>query len=340
METQTKIKLSAGYFFLSLGVLTTLIASVVSFLNLAFEILNKKFPDVLNAMYQYGYNTYQFDSARTALATLIIVFPALLVLVHFWRKVSLENLSETERVIRKWMIYVVLFLSAAVILIDLITLVKYFVGGQITIRFILKVLVAGMAAKMIIYYFAADVFTWRWGNILRRISAWVSPILVIALIVWSFFIIGSPMDQRKLQLDQRRTDDLQNIQWQIISYWQQKEKLPASFADMKDPISSYMVPVDPEFQKGNVYEYTKTGNLSFELCATFSLPMPEGWQEYNYGKGGGVMPMTAERDVAVSYPYPGGGGMNESWDHEAGRTCFARTIDPEIYPPYPKPDKE
>ena len=42
------------------------------------------------------------------------------------------------------------------------------------------------------------------------------------------------------------------------------------------------------------------------------------------------------RDVATSsYPYPG--GVNESWDHQAGRTCFERTIDKDIYPPYPKP---
>ena len=34
-------------------------------------------------------------------------------------------------------------------------------------------------------------------------------------------------------------------------------------------------------------------------------------------------------------PY-GGAGTNESWDHSEGRTCFSRTIDKDIYPPYPK----
>ena len=38
----------------------------------------------------------------------------------------------------------------------------------------------------------------------------------------------------------------------------------------------------------------------------------------------------------TSYPYPGA-GINESWDHQEGRTCFSRTIDKDIYPPYPKP---
>ena len=64
--------------------------------------------------------------------------------------------------------------------------------------------------------------------------------------------------------------------------------------------------------------------------------MPKGWREYNDGR---VYPMMAYegKDTAVSsYPYPGG-GMNESWDHEAGRVCFERTIDKDLYPPYPKP---
>ena len=75
--------------------------------------------------------------------------------------------------------------------------------------------------------------------------------------------------------------------------------------------------------------------MTFELCATFSLPMPKGWQEYS---SVGVMPMmpVSEKGVAtdVTYPYPGPGGMNESWDHQSGHTCFERTIDPDIYPTY------
>ena len=63
--------------------------------------------------------------------------------------------------------------------------------------------------------------------------------------------------------------------------------------------------------------------------------MPKGWVE---NSGRGVYPMYSGvgTDVAVSepamYPYPG--GVSQNWDHKAGRTCFTRTIDPEIYKPY------
>jgi hypothetical protein len=153
-------------------------------------------------------------------------------------------------------------------------------------------------------------------------------------------VMGSPMQQRQLRLDDRRVQDLQSLQWQIISYWQQKEKIPTSLADLKDPISSYMVPIDPEMEKGMVYEYRAIDTDTFELCATFARPMPKGWQENSYYYGGGVRPMMAEGDMTVSsssMPYPSGG--NDSWDHQAGRTCFERTIDPDVYPPFEKPAK-
>jgi hypothetical protein len=228
------------------------------------------------------------------------------------------------------------------VVIDLIILVRYFVSGEITIRFILKVIIALAGAKMVLYYFIPEVWNTKWKKFFKITATYFSMAMVLALIIWSFFVIGSPFKQRQLQLDDRRIQDLQSIQWQIINYWQQKEKLPASINDLKDPLSGYSLPVDPEFEKGKNYEYSliDKNKLTFELCADFSLPMPKGWQEYQNYNGGIIAPMVAT-DVAVSdvatnavYPYPS--GTNDSWDHQTGRTCFERTIDKDIYPPYPK----
>ncbi|MFA6273618.1 MAG: DUF5671 domain-containing protein [Candidatus Paceibacterota bacterium] len=347
---QVKQKLSAGYAFLSLGVLISLIVSVTSFFNLAFEILNKKFPDVLNATYQYGYSSFQFESARTFLAMLIIMFPTFLILVYFWKRKEKKGLCEYDEVVRKWLSYIIIFLSVLIVIIDLIVLVRYFVSGEITVRFILKVLITISGAKMILNYFIPEVWNvvfWKinWRKIFKISSRYFSMALVLALIIWSFVVIGSPFKQRQLQLDEKRVQDLSNIQWQVISYWQQKEKLPETINDLKNPLSGYSLPIDPEFEKGKTYEYNLKDNkkLIFELCGTFSLPMLKGWQEYqNYYGGREIMPMMAKNeigsDVATSaiYPYPSPSGVNDSWDHQIGRTCFERTIDKDLYPPYPK----
>ena len=342
METQTNIadsKLSAGFFFLSLGVLISLITSVVSFLNLVFETLNKRFPDVLNSSYQYGYSTYEYEGIRMALATLIIFFPVFIVVSYFWNKFINRGLGRIEEIIKKWLLYIILFLSSLVLVIDLVTLVKYFISGEITTRFILKVAVALLVALFvgINYIFMLQgrnrVFGFsvgRWGTI-------KASILVILAIWFSFSVMGSPAKQRMLRLDDRRVGDLQNMQYQVINYWQQKEKLPTALTDLSNPITGYSLPVPPMFEKGEKYEYTVKSPLTFELCATFDLPIPKGWREYG---GGGIIPMSRiayEKDVSMtSYPYSVPGGINESWDHQAGQTCFERTIDKDIYPPYKK----
>ena len=339
MEPQiniTQSKFGIGFFFLCLGVLITLITSVVSFLNLVFETLNKRFPDVLNSSYQYGYSTYEYESIRMALATLIIFFPIFIIISYFWNKFTDKGLSHIDETVRKWLIYIILFLSSLVIVVDLVTLVRYFISGEITSRFILKVAVALVVAVLVGFYY---IFTLRENGIspskIGMIFGVVGVVLVLGSVIYSFTIMGSPAKQRLLRLDDRRVSDLQNIQYQVINFWQQKEKLPEELSVLANPLTGYSLPVPPEFEKGEKYEYNVLGPLKFELCATFAEPIPKGWREY----GGGAMPMY---DVAYTksypelYPYPGG-GTNESWDHQAGRTCFERTMDKDIYPPFPKP---
>ena len=224
------------------------------------------------------------------------------------------------------------------VVVDLVTLIRYFVSGEITTRFILKVLGVLVAAKIVGVYYLSELgvkipLVPKKKNTLFTL---VSFVLVIFIIVYSFSIMGGPGSQRKLRLDQKRIEDLQSIQYQVINFWQQKEKLPVSLDELKNPIANYIVPQDPEFQKGLAYEYVKVSDKKFQLCATFTLPIPKGYVEGS-GVYGGVMPVKDVSTSPVSVPYPG--GINDSWDHQTGRTCFDREIDPEIYPPYPKPAK-
>lgn len=336
MEPQ-KSKLSAEFFFLSLGVLVTLITSVTAFLNLVFETLNKRFPDVLNATYQYGFSTYQYEGIRGALATLIIFFPVFLIVSYYWRKYAQTKMSSVDAVIRKWQLYIILFLSAVVGVVDLVALVRYFISGEITMRFILKVVTVLVTVLLVGFYYMKSLKDQE--SMTNKVSftfAGAAALLVLAAIIYSFAIMGSPMQQRKLRMDDKRVGDLQNLQYQVINYWQQKEKLPENLEALVSPLTGASLPTPPEMEKGEKYEYAVKSPTTFELCATFALPMPKGWQEYGgrvYGGGWGGPIMS---EVAVP-PMGPGFGVNESWDHQAGRTCYERTIDPDLYPPFPKP---
>jgi hypothetical protein len=331
-NTSSSTKVTPQFFFFSLGVLVSLIVVVASFLNLAFATLNARFPDILTGIYTYGYNTYEYEGMRTAVAMLIIVFPVFLVLSKFWTRMASVALFHANLVIKKWMLYLIVFLSSVIVITDLVTLVNYFVSGEITTRFVLKVLVTLLTALIVGGYYFTLLTNEALEKRIRVYTVLIASFFVVGAIVCAFSVMGSPMKQRQYRMDNRRVSDLQSLQYQVINYWQQKEKLPESLADFRDPISSFMVPVDPEYQKGFVYEYTKTGKMSFELCATFSLPMPKGISEYpSYGI---YTDMGVREPAVVSVPFPG--GVNDSWDHEEGRTCFSRTIDRDMYPPYPK----
>jgi hypothetical protein len=331
-----KPKLNIGFFFLCLAVLITLVTSVVAFLNLIFDTLDKQFPDVLNSAYQYGYSTYGFESIRIALSTLIIFFPIFILVSYFWKKFMKGEMGHIDEIIRKWVIYIILFISAIVVVVDLVTLVRYFVSGEITNRFVFKVLSTLVVVALVgVYYIlllrAKKESTIKFGMIFSGVGI----LIVIISIFYSFSIMGSPAKQRMLRLDDKRITDLQSIQSQIINYWQQKEKLPENLNELSTPISSYSIPVPTGFKNGEKYEYILDTNnkLTFQLCATFDLPIIKGWVENQAYYGG--MPSTLDRSVSETNVLPQG-GVNESWSHEAGRTCFTRTIDKDIYPPYKK----
>jgi hypothetical protein len=229
---------------------------------------------------------------------------------------------------------IVLFLSSLVIVIDLVTLVRYFVAGEITNRFIYKVLVTLVVALFVGSYYILEllekkkVFMFKVG-----ISAFVkSSILVILAIYFGFCVMGSPKNQRLLRLDERKVNDLQTIQYQVINYWQQKTTLPKDLETLVNPISGFYLPVSPEIEKGITYDYKilDEKKLSFALCTSFNLASKKGWVENGNNS---VIPLGG-KDIAVS-SYPAG-GLNESWSHEAGYTCFERTIDKDIYPPFEK----
>jgi hypothetical protein len=223
--------------------------------------------------------------------------------------------------IRRWALILTLFVAGVTLAADLIFLLTAFLRGDaLTTAFLLKVLTVFLVAGGAFLHFIADLWGYWDANPSKKrlLVAGVSTLALVSIIA-GFFIVGTPQQARLYQTDQRKVDDLSNIQWQIVNYWQQKEMLPATLADLEDPISNYLIPVDP--QSGEPYVYRKTGTLSFELCAIFNR------ESTSFGEGG----MKPTRAVGMYGEELGG-----NWAHGAGEVCFERTIDPERYPPFDK----
>lgn len=299
-------KSNALDFFLNLGIVVSLYAGVGFLLNLLFSIINSIYP-VVGSYYSY-------PSISFPVAALMILTPVFLILSNIIAKAEVEDPEKRNLWIKRWATYLTMFLSGALVVGDLITILYYFLDGQdLTTAFILK-------ALSVLVVLGA-VFAYYWSGLNASLSSRARTIwrvgaltLVLLSIILGFNVIGSPQTQRNVRLDQQKVYDLQNIQNQIISYWQGKGTLPENLDGLKDSLSYNSIPLDP--QSKEAYEYRSTGTNSFELCATFnSATMGEGSTDPRYN----------------------GMSENDNWKYSAGRNCFTRTIDPQLYPMSPKP---
>jgi len=309
-------KVTPKDFFLWAGAMVALYGSVVSFITLVFSYINYAFPDEL------AYYSDPFSGGmRFQMATLIVLVPVTLLLMRLIRKDIAANHEKADLWVRRWALFLTVFIAGAAVIGDLVTLINYFLGGEITMRFVLKVIVLLLVAGGVFLHFLADLRGyWNKEPQRARMVGWAAGVLVLITIIAGFFIMGTPGQVRLYRFDSQKVSDLQNIQWQVVNYWQQKEELPGNLEQLADPISGAIIPKDP--QSGADYSYKVTGSLNFRLCATFNTDSKE-----------------SERQASIARPvsYYGGEMEGENWQHGAGEVCFDRTIDPERYPPYAKP---
>ncbi|MBU6500718.1 MAG: hypothetical protein KGJ89_03365 [Patescibacteria group bacterium] len=306
MSKQTA-KSSPRDVFMYLLATITVYFSAYSVIDLVFQYINVGFPDALNPYYDAG------NAIRWPLAFLVIIFPVYVWVSSFLHKELVKNPKNGEVKIRKWLLYFTLFAAALLIIGDLVSLIYNFLGGDLTTRFLLKVLAILAVAAAVFWYYLYDLRSGKKKfSSGAKVSVKIAIVCVAVVAVTGFFIAGSPFRQRLIKFDDQKISDLQNIQWRVVNYWQQKNVLPSTIGDLRDDISGFVPPVDP--QDSSAYVYTATGELSFGLCANFNEA-------------------SDDKARAVIQPQPYGVSGNESWAHPAGNYCFSRTIDPQLYKP-------
>ncbi len=293
--------------FLNLLLFVSLYASAVTAMALLFQYINLWFPQPQTDYYVSIINTIRYSASF-----LIVTFPVYIFLTWLNMRDFAADPARREIRIRKWLIYLTLFVAALTVMGDLVTLVYNLLSGEFTVRFILKVAVVLLVSGKVFAFYFYDLHH-RIKNF--KLLAWLGSIGVLAVIVVGFILAGSPAHQRALKFDEQRVADLQNIQSQVTTYWQKKSQLPSTLADLTDSISGYKAQVDPETSAA--YEYQVQSATSFQLCANFDLPSENTCPQ--------AVPMLA----------PG----SDNWDHGAGRVCFNRNIDPQLYAPVQPPTK-
>ena len=292
--------------FLQLWSMVSLYVSAGAFLALMFQYINYFFPDITN---RYAFSD---DAVRWSTALLIAIFPTHLYVMHRLYRDYIANSKKRVTKLRRWLMYFTLFAAAIMFIVDVAVLVFTFLNGGLSVPFLLKVAVVAVVAIGVFWYYIRDLKQTS-AHLHRGTQAVLGmAVLAVALaVIGAFFVSGSPFETRYRKIDIQRVEHLQTVQFQIISYWQYKDRLPQNLDELRDDISGFVPPTDPE--TGAAYEYEIREPRTFALCGTFSRE--------TLAEGSATKPFVAE-------PY----SMEEHWRHSAGRTCFERVIDPDRYP--------
>jgi hypothetical protein len=146
--------LSAREAFLYLVLFSTLYLSAWHLGSLLFHLIDRAFPDPADASFNMqGWA----DSMRWSTASVIIAFPVFLYVARHLGKDLARSPAKRLSAVRRWLTYLTLFVAALVLIGDMTTLVYTLLGGEVTVRFVLKVLVAAVIAGAVFGYYFIDL---------------------------------------------------------------------------------------------------------------------------------------------------------------------------------------
>jgi hypothetical protein len=144
--------LSAREAFIYLVLFTCLYISAFNFGSLLFDFINRWFPDALRT-----YEITDLSSIRFAVSALLVAFPIYLWLSSMTMKSIKADPEKRGSKIRKWLTYITLFITAGILIGDLISLLFNLLGGELTARFMLKTLVVLVIAGTVFGYYLWDL---------------------------------------------------------------------------------------------------------------------------------------------------------------------------------------
>jgi hypothetical protein len=290
---------TAKHFALQLGALIALYVSLIALISIAFGIITILFPDA--ADYYFAVDIAQ-GQVRVGIALLVVFFPTYLILTQTVNRLR-RTAGGAYLTLTKWLIYLSLLVGGGILLGDLVSVIAIYLGGDITVRFLLKALVLFVAIGAAFAYYMLDARGyWLEHKKCSRRAGAAAVLVALVILVLGVMNIDTPAAVRQAALDDRQIEDLDGMQWHINEYYTLENRLPENLAVLYE---SGQVPEAPDGREA--YSYQPLDETTFELCATFAEE-----QRGRYGEPR-LAPALTARDTY-------------NWDHGAGRVCFTRVV--------------
>ena len=149
-----RASLSAREAFIYLLLFSTLYFFSWNLGSLLFKLIEHALPDPADAKWQM---VRLGASIRWSISALVIAFPVFAFLSRQISRDVARNPIKRLSPVRRWLTYLTLFVAAGVLIGDLTTLVYNVLGGELSLRFVLKVLVVGLMAGTVFGWYLWDL---------------------------------------------------------------------------------------------------------------------------------------------------------------------------------------
>lgn len=146
--------LSAREAFLYLLLFLTLYLWAYHLGSLLFDLISRALPDPA----EQDWRAERLEqSIRWSVASVVIAFPLYVFIANLLGREMARNPVKRLSAVRRWLTYLTLFVAGTVLIADMIALVNGLLGGEFTLRFVLKVIVAALIAGGIFGYYLWDL---------------------------------------------------------------------------------------------------------------------------------------------------------------------------------------
>lgn len=280
--------------------LVALIFMALSTGQVIFQLINKTITD-----FTTGYApTFDANILKFAISSLIISIP-----LYFFTARQIEDSLERkelpkEAAVRRWLTYLILFVSSVVIIVWLIMTINSFLGGELTSKFLLKALTVVVISGIVFSYYLYDIRREeiKKPNQVMLVYLIVGLVVTIGSLVTAFLIVESPAEARSRRHDVEVLSNFEQINATIQSYYTDTGRLPEGLGDLNNqtPYLNAAALKDPK--TGESYQYHTLDNQRFELCATFE---------------------TDNREPQNTYDYV----YTDRWPHGTGYQCLSQKVD-------------
>ncbi|MCL7714244.1 DUF5671 domain-containing protein [Stenotrophomonas mori] len=295
-----RASLSAREAFLYLLLFSALYFSAWNLGSLLFALLERLLPDPADAQWQaMRLNA----SMRWSVSALLIAFPVFALLArHLAQDVARHPIKRLSP-IRRWLTYLTLFAAAAILIGDLTVLVYNLLGGELSLRFLLKVGVVAAITGTVLGHYLRDLRREEVAGTAPRATGrrvlWATGIVTALSIAAGATVMDSPVRQRLLRLDNARVEQLQTLDSAVRLWWSAHQTLPADLAALAAQPGVNLPRHDPD--GGSDYRYRPLDATRYALCADFATDSGEPRARWH-------TPVVGE------------------WAHPAGAHCFQRSV--------------